>query len=97
MGVIPWSPLSGGWLSGRWRKDADNPTPTSPARQRLADRYDLTLPANQRKLEALADRYDLTLPANQRKLEAAEALAQLAEDAGLRWVSPSLESAARRR
>jgi aryl-alcohol dehydrogenase-like predicted oxidoreductase len=23
MGVIPWSPLSGGWLSGRWRKDAD--------------------------------------------------------------------------
>jgi len=52
MGVIPWSPLSGGWLSGRWRKDADAPTPTSPARQRLADRYDLSLPANQRKLEA---------------------------------------------
>ena len=21
MGVIPWSPLSGGWLAGRWRKD----------------------------------------------------------------------------
>src|SRR3954467_13653409 len=22
MGVIPWSPLAGGWLSGRWRKGA---------------------------------------------------------------------------
>ncbi|MEA2296904.1 MAG: hypothetical protein QOE86_4543 [Solirubrobacteraceae bacterium] len=52
MGVIPWSPLAGGWLSGRWRKDAETPTPTSPARQRLTARYDLTLPANQRKLDA---------------------------------------------
>ena len=23
MGVIPWSPLAGGWLSGKWRKGAD--------------------------------------------------------------------------
>jgi aryl-alcohol dehydrogenase-like predicted oxidoreductase len=65
MGVIPWSPLSGGWLSGRWRKDADSPAPTSYARQRLVARYDLSLPANQRKLEAT------------------EALAMLAEEAGM--------------
>jgi aryl-alcohol dehydrogenase-like predicted oxidoreductase len=52
MGVIPWSPLAGGWLSGRYRKDADAPTPTSAARQRLTARYDLSLPANQRKLDA---------------------------------------------
>src|SRR5881392_1423608 len=26
MGVIPWSPLAGGWLSGRYRKDEDVPT-----------------------------------------------------------------------
>jgi aryl-alcohol dehydrogenase-like predicted oxidoreductase len=52
MGVIPWSPLSGGWLSGRWRKGADTPTPTSAARQRLTERYDMSLPANQRKLDA---------------------------------------------
>jgi len=52
MGVIPWSPLARGWLSGRYRKNADLPTPTSSARQRLADRYDLSLPANQRKLDA---------------------------------------------
>ena len=25
MGVIPWSPLAGGWLSGKWRKGADRP------------------------------------------------------------------------
>jgi len=52
MGVISWSPLSGGWLSGRYRKQGDVPTPMSEARRRLADRYDLALPANQRKLDA---------------------------------------------
>ncbi len=52
MGVIPWSPLSGGWLSGKWRRNADDLEPMSEARKRLADRYDLSLPANQRKLDA---------------------------------------------
>jgi aryl-alcohol dehydrogenase-like predicted oxidoreductase len=52
MAVIPWSPLNGGWLTGRWRKGASETKPTSPARQRLTARYDLSLPANQRKLEA---------------------------------------------
>jgi aryl-alcohol dehydrogenase-like predicted oxidoreductase len=50
MGVIPWSPLAGGWLSGRWRKGAE-PPPSTRA-QRLPARYDLDNPANQRKLEA---------------------------------------------
>jgi aryl-alcohol dehydrogenase-like predicted oxidoreductase len=63
MGVIPWSPLAGGWLSGKWRKGAEAPQSTR------ADR----IPA----------RYDLSDPANQRKLEAADALAQLAEEAGI--------------
>jgi aryl-alcohol dehydrogenase-like predicted oxidoreductase len=52
MGVIPWSPLAGGWLSGRYRKDAEVQGPVSPARRRLAERFDLSLPGNQRKLEA---------------------------------------------
>jgi aryl-alcohol dehydrogenase-like predicted oxidoreductase len=52
MGVIPWSPLAGGWLTGRYRRNADIPAPTSAARQRLTARYDLSLPANQRKLDA---------------------------------------------
>jgi aryl-alcohol dehydrogenase-like predicted oxidoreductase len=50
MGVIPWSPLAGGWLSGRYRKDADGVR--SRRAQRLPDRYDLSLPGNQAKLEA---------------------------------------------
>ena len=49
MGVIPWSPLAGGWLSGRYRKGQD--APDSSRAQRLPGRYDLSLPANQRKLE----------------------------------------------
>ncbi len=50
MGVLPWSPLAGGWLSGRWRKGAD--TPTSTRSERVPGRYDLSLPGNQAKLEA---------------------------------------------
>jgi aryl-alcohol dehydrogenase-like predicted oxidoreductase len=50
MGVIPWSPLAGGWLSGRWRKGADNLT--SRRSVMIPDRYDLSLPANQAKLDA---------------------------------------------
>jgi aryl-alcohol dehydrogenase-like predicted oxidoreductase len=50
MGVIPWSPLAGGWLSGRWRKGAEPPVSTRA--DRLPARYDLSLPANQRKLDA---------------------------------------------
>jgi aryl-alcohol dehydrogenase-like predicted oxidoreductase len=50
MGVIPWSPLAGGWLSGRYRKDAD--LPDSHRAQRIPARYDMSLPANQRKLDA---------------------------------------------
>jgi aryl-alcohol dehydrogenase-like predicted oxidoreductase len=50
MGVIPWSPLAGGWLTGRYRLDHD--LPQSRRAQRLPDRYDLSIPGNQRKLEA---------------------------------------------
>ena len=51
MGVIPYSPLAGGWLSGRWRKDTGQ-QPSSRA-GRLPERFDLSLPANQRKLDAV--------------------------------------------
>ncbi len=65
MGVIPWSPLAGGWLSGKWRKDA--PDLSSHRANRVPDRYDLSLPSNQAKLDAadalgaLADDAGLTL------------------------------------
>jgi aryl-alcohol dehydrogenase-like predicted oxidoreductase len=66
MGVIVWSPLAGGWLSGRYRSDGDSPS-TSRRAQMLPQRYDMSLPANQRKLEAthalaeLADESGLSL------------------------------------
>jgi aryl-alcohol dehydrogenase-like predicted oxidoreductase len=50
MGVIPWSPLAGGWLSGKWRKGADDLTSRRSAM--IPRRYDLSIPENQRKLEA---------------------------------------------
>jgi aryl-alcohol dehydrogenase-like predicted oxidoreductase len=50
MGVIPWSPLAGGWLSGRYRLGAE--LPQSGRAARIPGRYDMSLPANQRKLEA---------------------------------------------
>ena len=70
MGVIPWSPLAGGWLSGKWRKGQD--APDSSRAQRM--------PA----------RYDLSDPGNQRKLDAADALAQVAEEAGLTLIQMAL-------
>jgi aryl-alcohol dehydrogenase-like predicted oxidoreductase len=53
MGVISWGPLASGWLSGRYRLDAD--LPASRRAQRLPQRFDLSLPGNRLKLEA-ADR-----------------------------------------
>ena len=50
-GVLSYSPLAGGWLSGRYRRDAQR-GPTSPSRQRLVNRFDLALDENQRKLSA---------------------------------------------
>jgi aryl-alcohol dehydrogenase-like predicted oxidoreductase len=64
MGILSYSPLAGGWLSGRWRKDAAS-APASAARP--SARFDMTSSANQRKLEVveelaqLADKAGLTL------------------------------------
>jgi aryl-alcohol dehydrogenase-like predicted oxidoreductase len=70
MGVIAWGPLASGWLSGRYRLGQDLPSSTR------ADR----LPA----------RYDMSLPGNQRKLEAADALARLADEAGITLIEMAL-------
>ena len=64
MGALTYSPLDGGWLSGRWRKGAAG-APTSSARP--SARFDMSSPANQRKLDIveelaqLAEQTDLTL------------------------------------
>jgi aryl-alcohol dehydrogenase-like predicted oxidoreductase len=51
MGAIIWSPLAGGWLSGRWRKGQD--LPETNRAKRVPQRYDLSLPENQRKLDVV--------------------------------------------
>jgi aryl-alcohol dehydrogenase-like predicted oxidoreductase len=54
MGVLPWSPLAGGWLSGKYRKGAD--APGSHRSDRMPQRFDLSDPANAAKLDA-ADKF----------------------------------------
>jgi aryl-alcohol dehydrogenase-like predicted oxidoreductase len=70
MGVLPWSPLAGGWLTGGYRKGAE--LPESKRRKRM--------PA----------RFDIEHPDNQRKLDAADALAELADEAGLSLIHLAL-------
>ncbi|MEO6880181.1 MAG: aldo/keto reductase [Mycobacteriaceae bacterium] len=65
LGVIPWSPLAGGWLSGRFRKGQDAPQ-TNRAKM-MPGRFDLSKPSNQARLDAveelavLAEQHDLSL------------------------------------
>ena len=70
VGVIPWSPLAGGWLTGRYRKGQEPPEST--------------------RAQRLPWRYDMSLPENQSKLDAADALAQLADEAGLTLIHLAL-------
>jgi aryl-alcohol dehydrogenase-like predicted oxidoreductase len=70
MGVIPWSPLAGGWLSGKYRKDTDVP--------------------QSRRAQMIPSRYDMSLPGNQRKLDAADALAKVADEAGITLIEMAL-------
>jgi aryl-alcohol dehydrogenase-like predicted oxidoreductase len=70
MGVIPWSPLAGGWLTGRYRLDSELP--------------------QSRRAERIPSRYDMSIPGNQRKLEAADAVAKLAEEAGMTLIEMAL-------
>ena len=70
MGVLSYSPLTGGWLSGRWRKDSGQQASSRASRR--------------------PERFDLSQPANQRKLDAVEALAQLADEAGITLIQMAI-------
>jgi aryl-alcohol dehydrogenase-like predicted oxidoreductase len=74
LGVLTYSPLAGGWLTGRYRKGREIEGPGSAARQ----------------WERFAARYDATSAANARKLDAADALAALADEAGLTLIQLAL-------
>jgi aryl-alcohol dehydrogenase-like predicted oxidoreductase len=65
MGVLSWSPLAGGWLSGNFGTGKQN---TSRRADRLPARYDMEDPTNKAKLAAvdqlaeLADKTGHSLP-----------------------------------
>jgi aryl-alcohol dehydrogenase-like predicted oxidoreductase len=53
MGVMTYSPLAGGWLSGKYRKGQEVSGPGSAARsRRFPGRYDASDPSNAAKLDA---------------------------------------------
>src|SRR3954451_16242662 len=72
MGVLSWSPLAGGWLTGKYRRDQGVPEGSR------AERYTKAFAGS-----PVARRFDMDHPANQRKLELVEELAKVAADAGL--------------
>ncbi|MEY2431149.1 MAG: hypothetical protein QOC92_874 [Acidimicrobiaceae bacterium] len=53
MGVIPWSPLAGGWLTGKYRRGEAAPSGGRAAR--IPERFDYDLPENQRKLDLVEE------------------------------------------
>ncbi|GAB4054480.1 aldo/keto reductase [Catellatospora paridis] len=61
LAVIPWSPLAGGWLSGRYHRDLTEPISLRAARQ--PGRFDPALPANQVKLAAVEQLTELAAEA----------------------------------
>ena len=56
MGVLSWSPLAGGWLSGAFGPGKAN---TSRRSTMIPTRYDMTRPGNQQKLEAVNELCEL--------------------------------------
>jgi aryl-alcohol dehydrogenase-like predicted oxidoreductase len=70
MGVLVWSPLCRGWLTGRYRRGAQ-PEPGSRAVR------------NRERGGVFAAQFDMARPANQRKLELVDALLAIASSAGI--------------
>jgi aryl-alcohol dehydrogenase-like predicted oxidoreductase len=74
MAVMSYSPLAGGWLSGRWRKDAGQQS--SSRAGRLPERFDLANPYNQRKLDAVEELAELAAEAGLTLIQLAIGFAQ---------------------
>jgi aryl-alcohol dehydrogenase-like predicted oxidoreductase len=70
MGAIVWSPLAGGWLTGKYRRGQE---PPEDSRVKRIRRFN----------PRVADRFDFDRPGNLRKLELVEELAVVAEKAGV--------------
>jgi aryl-alcohol dehydrogenase-like predicted oxidoreductase len=71
MGVLVWSPLCRGWLTGRYRRDGFDESPEARATR------------GQERGAPIAAQFDRSRPENQRKLDLVESLAKIAADAGI--------------
>lgn len=71
MGVLVWSPLCRGWLTGRYRRDGFDDSPEARATRTRS------------RGGPIAKQFDMSRPEAQRKLELVEPLAKIAADAGL--------------
>lgn len=74
MGAIVWSPLAGGWLTGKYRRG--EAPPTDSRAQRMADSD-----------HPVAARYDVDAPQNAPKFDVVERLATIADEAGTGMVN----------
>jgi aryl-alcohol dehydrogenase-like predicted oxidoreductase len=68
IGVLSWSPLAGGWLSGAFGPGKEN---TSRRAAVMPDRYDTTIPGNQAKVEAVGQLNELAAGAGLSLIELA--------------------------
>ena len=73
LGVIAWSPLAGGWLTGKYRKGA---VPGSETRAITSKKWEGVNPQ-------IPQRYDFERPGNQRKLSLLGQLVEIANEAGI--------------
>jgi aryl-alcohol dehydrogenase-like predicted oxidoreductase len=71
MGVLVWSPLCRGWLTGRYRRDGFDDSPQARAAR------------GQERGGTIAAQFDRSRPENQRKLDLVESLAKISADAGI--------------
>ena len=71
MGVIVWSPLNGGWLTGKYRQGED--VPAGSRAERAAKQW----------ARPVAQRFDMTREPNRRKLRLVDELAAIAAKAGI--------------
>ena len=60
MGVLSWSPLAGGWLSGAFGSGKEN---TSRRSAMLPHHYDMSLPGNRQKLDAVTALHEVAAEA----------------------------------
>jgi aryl-alcohol dehydrogenase-like predicted oxidoreductase len=77
MGFTAWSPLNGGWLTGKYRSDAA--APAGSRAERVKGQWGKHYPI-------LQSRFDMQLPGNRRKLEMLATIESIAQHAGLRLI-----------